>query len=245
MIREPDTVTDRDIVEELREQIDDSELLERALTHGSWAHAEGNARNNYERLEFLGDSVLGLVIVDALYHRFPEEAEGNLSRAKNSLVSSTQLARLGRRYQLDKHVRTSGSPGGLSRRGQESILADVFEAVTGAVYLDQGYEVVHEWLIELFEDAFEGLDPGAAFADFKSALQERTQGILHERPKYEVEQESGPSHKPVFHAKVWLRELFLGEGRGPSKKIAQQNAASDALRRIEREEITLDTLLGG
>lgn len=234
----------RDIVEEVLADVGRKELVERALTHGSWAYAQGGEDEDYERLEFLGDSVLGLVIVDALYHRFPDEAEGNLSRTKASLVSSKNLAVLGREFQLDKHIRTSGSREGLSKRGKDSILADVLEALIGAVYLDLGFIHTKRWVLSLFEDALDGLDPEASFADFKSALQERTQGILHERPRYEVVQESGPSHKPVFLAKVSIRDLFMGEGRGPSKKMAQQAAASDALSRIENGDITLNSLLG-
>lgn len=232
----------RDLVEEMHATMARKELLSQALTHGSWSHATAGTEN-YERLEFLGDSVLGLVVVDALYRRFPDEAEGNLSRAKASLVSAPELARVARRFGVDEHIRLSGSPAGLSRRGRDSILADVFEALIGAMYLDRGFDATREWLMELFDDAFEGLDPSAKFADYKSELQERTQGLLQERPRYVVAQKSGPSHKPIFEARAVLLTLELGVGEGPSKKIAEQNAASIALGRIDDGKISLQDLL--
>lgn len=232
-----------DLVAALREDFDRIELLERALTHGSWTNANDEASENYERLEFLGDAVLGLVIVDALYRRFPNEAEGNLSRAKASLVSARQLSALARDHGLEQHVRLSGSAGGLSRRGRDSILADVFEAVIGAVYLDRGFDEARAWLLAIYAPIIETLDPDAQFSDYKSALQERTQGLLRQRPEYRVKQAGGPSHKPIFHASVVLEGVALGQGTGPSKKLAEQNAASDALSRIERGEVSLSDLL--
>lgn len=232
----------RDLVVELRASMGRQDLLSRALTHGSWSHAN-DKKENYERLEFLGDSVLGLVVVDALYRLFPGEAEGNLSRAKASLVSAPELARIARRFGVDEHIRLSGSPDGLSRRGRDSILADVFEALIGAMYLDRGFDATRVWLMDLFEDSFDGLDPSEKFADYKSVLQERTQALLKERPVYHVAKKGGPSHKPIFEARAVLLELELGLGEGPSKKLAEQKAASNALDRIESGEITLAELL--
>jgi len=212
----------------------DRSLLHVALVHGS-AGAEGRTRHgeNYERLEFLGDSVLNLAISDQLYRLFPRRLEGDLARLRAGIVSEPALARVARGLDLARYVvlgRGEEKGGG---RNRPALLADALEAVLGAVYIDSGYGVAHYCVTRWFGDEVSQLEePGEG--DFKSQLQELVQQLERRLPRYRITGQRGPEHDRAFVAVVEVSGRVLGEGRGRSKKEAEQAAAQRALEQLRR-----------
>jgi ribonuclease-3 len=212
----------------------DRSLLHLALVHGS-AGPEGRSRHgeNYERLEFLGDSVLNLAISDHLYRMFPKRLEGDLARLRAGIVNETALARVARGLDLGRYVvlgRGEEKGGG---RGRPALLADALEAVLGAVYVDSGYGVAHYCVTRCFGDELSRLEePGEG--DFKSQLQELVQQLERRLPRYRITGQRGPEHDRAFVAVVEVNGRVLGEGRGRSKKEAEQSAAERALETLRR-----------
>ena len=212
----------------------DRPLLHLALVHGS-AAAEGRTPHgeNYERLEFLGDSVLNLAISDYLYRRFPGRLEGDLARLRASIVSEGGLARVAREIDLGRYVllgRGEEKGGGRSR---PALLADALEAVLGAVYIDSGYGVAHYCVTRVFAGELSRLEePGEG--DYKSQLQELVQQQERRLPRYRITGQRGPEHDRAFVAVVEVNGRVLGEGRGRSKKEAEQAAAQQAVESLRR-----------
>jgi ribonuclease III len=207
-------------------------LLLDALTHPSYAHERGEGSGN-ERLEFLGDAVLGLAIARLLYERYSDWSEGHLSRARSALVNGIALADRARALRLGEHARLGGSErqgGGAEKR---RILANVFEAVVGALYLDGGLEPV----IALVEREFaEGLASGDALRarDPKTRLSEWAHASRRRMPRYRVERDSGVENaEERFDVSVTLDEEIVGRGVGRTKQAAEHAAAREALARIE------------
>lgn len=218
------------------------DLMQQALVHRSYAHerAETGLDDN-ERLEFLGDSVLSLVISHLLLMKFPQADEGNLSRMRASLVNEGRLAAiavdlgLGDLMRLGKGEEMSGG------RNKPSILADAVEALLGAVYLDGGLDAAFQVVRRLFEEKLEQVaaeeDPLRRLdKDFKTQLQEATQAKKRMVPQYVVEREEGPDHDKVFYVTVSLEGRLLARGVGKSKKAAEQDAAQKALAWLEAGE---------
>ena len=223
-----------DLEEKLGVRFRDRSLLHLALVHGS-AGTEGRSRHgeNYERLEFLGDSVLNLAISDHLYRMFPSRLEGDLARLRAGLVSEGALARVARDIDLGRYVmlgRGEEKGGGRSRPG---LLADALEAVLGAVYIDSGYGVAHYCVTRWFGDELTQLEePGEG--DYKSQLQELVQQLERRLPRYRITGQRGPEHERAFVATVEVNGRTLGEGQGRSKKEAEQAAARRALDHLRR-----------
>ncbi len=206
-------------------------LLERALTHRSYAHERGN-EEHYERLEFLGDAVLGLVAVGWLYERFPEIAEGRLSKLKSRLVSRSTLAAAAARLELGDLLRLGVGEERTGGRNKSSLLADAMEAVLGAVFLDRGFEAARRVAAPLLEAAHRELaDPRAG--DAKTRLQELAQARGLELPEYTVVEEEGPDHLKRFTVGCRLAGREAGRGVGRTKKIAEQRAAEAALAELD------------
>ncbi len=210
----------------------DRSLLDLALRHGSFSHEKGlGASRSYERLEFLGDAVLSLVVSDDLYRLHPEMDEGGLAKHRARLVNESALASASRRLNLGAYLMVGKGEEKGGGRQRPSMLADAVEAVIGAVYVDSGYGVAHavvsRWMGELSEDLQRSGD------DFKSQLQERLQR-RKQMPKYRIVRTEGPEHSRSFVAVVEAGGKPLGEGRGPSKKEAEQAAAAEAINRIDR-----------
>ena len=223
-----------ELEEKLGVRFRDRSLLHLALVHGS-AGTEGRSRHgeNYERLEFLGDSVLNLAISDHLYRMFPRRLEGDLARLRAGLVSEGALARVARDIDLGRYVmlgRGEEKGGGRSRPG---LLADALEAVLGAVYIDSGYGVAHYCVTRWFGDELTQLEePGEG--DYKSQLQELVQQLERRLPRYRITGQRGPEHERAFVATVEVNGRTLGEGSGRSKKEAEQAAARRALDHLRR-----------
>lgn len=202
-------------------------LLTRALVHSSYAN-ERNGKDN-ERLEFLGDSVLGFVTAERLFGILPESHEGSLTKLRASLVCEKSLYDLAKKIDLPKYLRLGKGEEGTGGRNRPSVLSDAFEALVAAIYIDAGLEFVREWLLKLMEDAFEDAVAGRRFDDFKTRLQEKVQAKHIGKITYRVAGESGPDHKKCFDVEVLLDERVLARAKGSSKKTAEQNAAKIAI----------------
>jgi len=208
----------------------DRDLLTRALTHKSFSHeSKDDAVRHNETFEFLGDSVLGFVIGDLLFSRFPSLDEGALSKMKAFLVSSSSLAAKARELEMGEVILLGVGEEKTGGRKKESLLANLFEAMVAAVYLDGGIDAARALLIRVFEKDLEALDEdNLLFHDYKTALQELAQGRGFSLPDYSVIGEVGPDHDKTFIVEVRVGRL-TAKGEGSSKKEAQQQAAKNAL----------------
>ena len=203
------------------------ELLEQALTHRSWAHEREEAVGHYERLEFLGDAVLGLIAAEELFLEHPDLPEGELSKRKAFLVSREVLARRGEELGLGEVLRLGVGEERSGGREKASLLADAVEAVLGAVYLDGGLEAARRTIGGLFAGGV--ARPGGGPTDAKTRLQEAVQGRGWPLPEYRLVDQHGPDHAKRFTVEVLLRGEPAGRGHGRSKKGAEQEAAAVAL----------------
>jgi ribonuclease-3 len=208
----------------------DLDLLEQALVHSSWHHEHPDvATGHNERLEFLGDAVVNLSISEALYIRHPEDDEGYLSARRAAIVSTTGLARLAARLDLGEFLSLGEGEAQRSGRRRPSLLASAFEAVAGALYLDLGFEPVHDWLVRLADPELAAEAPIGTLKSPKSRLQEYTQRHGGARPSYRLLDATGPDHERSFRVEVWLDDRLLGVGEGPSRRVAETAAAVEAL----------------
>ena len=201
----------------------DPELLDRALTHSSAIAPAKRIAQSYQRLEFLGDRVLGLVVADMLYRRFPKATEGDLSRSLNALVRKETCAAIARELGLGPELNLGDSEAKTGGAEKEAILGDVIEAVLGAVYIDGGLGPAAEIIERLFGE--HGGSLGTDRADAKTTLQEWAQGRGLEPPLYEEVERTGPDHAPEFTIAVKLGQFDPLTASGPSKKLAEHKAA--------------------
>ncbi len=210
-----------------------TQLLVHALKHRSYVYArQGHGIDSNERLEYLGDAVLDLIIAEFLFREFEDKREGHLTQLKSLIVSRGTLADKARRLDLGRFVLLSAEERNAGGHEQPSILCDTFEAVVGAMYLDGGLHVVRRFSEERVLDDFEELISRDDYVNFKSKLLEHTQREGAGHPKYFVHAEEGPDHDKIFSVEVSITSEKLGSGRGRSKKEAQQMAARDALQRL-------------
>ena len=192
---------------------------------------------DYERLEFLGDAVLELLVSEYLLATFPEWSEGQLSKSRARIVNAGSLEVAARRLRLGEHLRLGRGEEKTGGREKQTILADAFEAVVAAVYLDAGLGVAREVLRRvLFEQALEGRGERIAETDRKSALQEFLQGRGRPPAEYRLAAETGPDHQKVFQIEVWVDGECMARGEGTTKKEAEQRAARAALEQLEQTE---------
>jgi ribonuclease-3 len=206
------------------------DLLELALTHRSWANEQG-IPEHYERLEFLGDAVLGLVAADWLYANHPELPEGELSKHKAQLVSRDTLAKHARDLDLGEALRMGVGEERSGGRTKPSLLADSMEAIFGAVYLDGGLEAARKAILSMLEGEYHERAQQAV-TDAKTQLQEVVQALGWDLPEYRLTDSLGPDHSKTFVVECWLAGELAGRGEGPSKKTAEQKAAADALEKL-------------
>jgi ribonuclease-3 len=203
-------------------------LLEQALTHRS------RGADNYERLEFLGDGVLGCAVADELYARFPRLSEGKLTRLRASLVREETLAEVGRELGLGEFVRLGEGEQAASPEPRPSILADALEAVLGAVFLDGGYAAARATVLAAFGRHFDRLDPERPAKDAKTRLQELLQAKYRSLPQYRVVSVRGAAHRQSFEVECLVSELDVkATGSGTSRQRAEQQAARAVLERLE------------
>ena len=223
---------------ELQEKINisfnDTSLLKRALTHKSFANENRELRlRDNERLEFLGDSVLDIVVSEYMFQEYPDYPEGELAKMRAVVVSAPILADKARYLNLGSYLFLGKGEEMTGGRDRSSILADAFEALVGSIYLDSGLEVVRRFVLSLLEQDVKEVEIGEHIQDYKTTLQELIQKNSNARPEYYVVAEEGPDHSKEFTVEVRFYDRRLGRGKGSSKKEAQQEAARDALENIE------------
>lgn len=236
-----DKATLQEIADKLQVPITDFQLLQQSLTHRSFLGEYGDAHSN-ERLEFLGDSVLGLIVAEYLFTTFPERAEGELAKAKAVAVSEPVLADAAKVLGLANMILMSSGEEASGGRKRLSILSDTFEAVVAVIYLDCGMEVARGFVLTALSSILEDIQRKEHIRDYKSMLQEQTQGLYKEAPRYIVIGEEGADHDKTFNVEVMLKEIVMGRGKGKSKKQAEQAAALVALEFIQH---TFPSLRGG
>jgi len=215
-------------------RFDDQDLLDLALRHRSWCAENGGVESN-ERLEFLGDAVLGIVVTDHLYRGSPRSSEGVLARRRSELVSATALAGVARAVGLGDVLLLGKGEESTGGRAKTSILADAMEGVIGAVYLDGGIDAARVMVLGLLDERIDGVVSGDVASDHKSRLQEIAAHRFGELPRYEIS-EDGPEHEKVFDAVVRLGGEHWGSGTGRTKKEAEQAAAREAADRLGQHE---------
>jgi ribonuclease-3 len=218
----------------------DARLLRLALTHPSVAHERGGAVQHNQRLEFLGDAVLQLILTRELYERFPALNEGALTKARARLVNRRHLGEQARRLGLGAHLVLSHGEEAHGGRERGSTLADAFEALVGAIYLDGGWEAARQFVLRHLGEGLanpEGLSP---VENPKGELQELLQASAAEAPQYRLETSTGPDHDRCFVCAVYHQGVELGRGSGRSKQAAQTEAAHAALRRLRETAQTLN-----
>jgi len=210
------------------------DLLNRALKHRSYLVVTGEGRlQSNERLELLGDAVLGLLITEYLYQKFADEEEGVLTNYKSLLVNRSSLARVARKFNLGHFLLMNEAEEKAGGRARVSILSDAFEALLGAIYLDGGLEVTRRIVQEHIGEGLEDLLTEGTMQNYKSRLLELCQRENLNGPNYIVESEQGPDHDKVFIVAVFIDQKKQGMGTGRSKKLAEQMAAKEALLRIQ------------
>ncbi len=208
----------------------DRTLLKTALTHKSSKQPYNN-----ERLEFLGDAVLDLIVGEYLYHKFPAVSEGELSKLRASLVNEKGFEQLARLISLGEYIYLSLAEENNNGRQKPSILSNAFEALIGAIYLESGLEKATEVSLKLLEEAYPKIDLATVFKDYKTTLQEITQAHMGVTPQYIVTGSSGPDHKKEFVIMVKINNREIAQAKGKSKKEAQQEAAKQAIEKLRKE----------
>jgi ribonuclease III len=201
------------------------EFLNHAFTHRSYAHEAGESGENNERLEFLGDSVLGLVVAEYVYATLPDQPEGELARIKSFVVSEASLSEIARGLRVDNFILIGKGEEYSGGRSKKTILADCLEAIIGAYYLDSGFDAaerfVHDMLIPEINKVLENRHA----KDYKTLLQEHVQKRLKTYPRYRIVQKTGPDHDKTFWIEVHVGDRSFGAGKGKNKKEAEQEAA--------------------
>ena len=210
----------------------DESLLALALTHPSVAHEVNAPTQHNQRLEFLGDSVLSLVLSRALFEKFPDADEGALTKSRAKLVNSTSLAEHGRKLDLGAHLTLSRGEENSGGRDRASALTDAFEALLGAILLDGGFDAAREFILREFADDFDTLTELSGIANPKGELQELLQARSPNAPNYKLISAEGPDHDPHFVCAVSHDGIELASGSGKSKKAAESNAALEALKKL-------------
>jgi len=208
----------------------DLELLKTSLTHSSYAN-ESSVESN-ERLEFLGDAILGFVVADVLYKKYPDASEGKLSKMRSSIVSRMNFAHFAKELKIDKQVLLGKGEENTGGRERGSNLSGTFEAVIGAIFIDGGYRKVYKIITKLLKNCLNGDEE--IFKDYKTKLQEVAQRKYKKVPKYKVVLEEGPPHDKNFHIEVKLGRKTFGKGVGRNKKQAEQEAAKQGLESMEK-----------
>lgn len=216
----------------------DREFLVLALTHRSFAHEAGGVPTN-ERLEFLGDSVVGLVVTEYIYRTLPGHSEGELARIRAATVSQAALAQVARTIGLGELVLLGKGEAKSGGAEKDSILCDTFEALMGAIYLTHGYDTTEDTILRLLRASLDHAASAGVALDWKTSIQELAAAHDQEHPRYEVSGE-GPDHDRSYTARLYLGQTLFGEGTGRNKKVAEQQAAERAYESLSQYLETTD-----
>jgi ribonuclease-3 len=213
----------------------DRKILIEALTHRSFYHENPDKADAYnERLEFLGDSVLGFVIVEYLFSLEGKLTESVMAKTKSYLVKESILCEIAGNISLGQHLRLGKGEEVTGGRKKKSLLADAFEAVLGAMYIDSGYKKAREIILRLFKDKIDAVMSSGEFHDFKTELQEKTQLLFGVIPEYKLIKQEGEEHRKIFTVEVCVSSESFGSGSGKSKKEAETLAAKEALKKLRK-----------
>ena len=222
----------KELAERLGLQFDDLALLTQALIHSSYVHEQPSAGLSNERLEFLGDSVISLIVSELLWRRYPTEDEGSLTTRRAAIVSARGLARIAQRLELDEYLVLGLGATTAGERSRKSVLAATFEAVAGAIYMEHGLERTREWLMEVAAPELEDKPELAELKPPKSALQELSYARTGRAPQYRLISEEGPPHAKHYMVEAVVGGQSLGRGEGRNRRDAETEAAREALTRI-------------
>lgn len=205
-------------------------ILINSLTHSSYSNEFKTNDGNNERLEFLGDSVLSLIISKYIYNQYPDYPEGNLTKLRSKVVCEEILCKAAKKIDLGEYLLLGKGEEQSGGRERQSILADAFEAIIAAIYLDGGFEVASEFTLNILKKYITLAIKGKIVVDYKSLLQEHYQGLHNPfRVKYILDNEIGPDHEKTFSIHISANNIVVGTGIGKTKKMAEQNAAKNAL----------------
>lgn len=213
-------------------QFKDKNLIVEALTHKSYKKPYNN-----ERLEFLGDAVLNLIVGEYLYNKFPKSNEGELSKIRASLVNETGFTKLANDIHLGDYIYISVAEERNNGRIKASILSDAFEAIMGAIYLESGLNNLKPIMLQILENSYDKINLDVLFSDYKTALQEITQSMFGTIPEYKLEKSYGPDHQKEFEVSIWIDDKNYGSAKGKSKKLAQQAVAKIALEKLKETQV--------
>lgn len=209
-------------------------LLKEALTHKSFINEKDNRGCSFnERMEFLGDAVLSLVISEHLYNAYPEYSEAEFSKIRAYTVQESSLSEAAERIDIGLHLRLGKGEEMSGGRKKPSLLANAFEAVLGAIYIDGGLKKAEKFTIKHLSEKINDLVSGNMLFDFKTRLQEVSQASFGVLPKYEIEKEEGPDHSKIFKINLFINNVYYGSGKGKTKKAAAQRAAQKGLEKID------------
>lgn len=222
----------KELIKKLKIKFSNYSLLNLALSHKSYVNEIKSNNQNNERLEFLGDSVLGLIVTEYLYKKLPDYPEGELARIKSFIVSEESLSKVGKRLGINKFILVGKGEAISGGRDKKAIIADTFEALLGAYYLDSNYNKVRDFVIKQLEDEIKLVLDTKQGNDYKTLLQEYIQKKYKDCPKYKLFEEKGPEHDKTFSMQVVINDKILGKGEGKSKKEAEKNAAKNAFNKI-------------
>ncbi len=210
-------------------QFKDQNLIIEALTHKSYKKPYNN-----ERLEFLGDAVLNLIVGEYLFNKFPKSTEGDLSKIRANLVNEKGFTKLANEIRLGEYIFLSAAEERNKGRSKASILSDAFEAIMGAIYIENGLDPIKTIVYKLLDSSYKNISLDGLFSDYKTALQEITQAKFGVTPEYKLERSFGPDHLKEFEISIWVDGKEYGKAIGKSKKIAQQKAAKIAIEQLEK-----------
>lgn len=212
----------------------DQHLLKQAFAHRSYLNESSEFKESNERIEFLGDAILSFVTSHYLYTTYPQFPEGILTNIRSTLVKTKTLSTVAKELKLGELLLLSHGEESSGGRQNESLLADCFEALLGAIFLDQGIEVARTFLLKVLLVKSEDIIQNKSYVDYKSLLQELVQEHTKLSPTYKVTKSEGPDHNKTFWVEVFIGDASLGEGKGKSKQEAEQQAASAALEKYPR-----------
>jgi len=212
-------------------KFDNKDLLKQALTHRSFLNENKNLRGGHnERLEFLGDAVLELVITDYLYNEYPEKNEGDLTSVRSALVNAQTCAEVAKKININDYLLLSKGEAKDVGRARQYILANALEAIIGAIYIDLGYEKAKDFILRYIAPMTDQIVKEELWVDAKSKFQEKSQDVVGVTPSYKTIKEVGPDHGKKFTVGVFIGEEMIAEGEGDSKQDAEQSAALEALK---------------
>lgn len=225
----------KNIEKEINIVFKQTSLLKTAFIHRSYLNEHpGEKLSHNERLEFLGDSVLGVIVSDYLYEKFPSKPEGDLTNYRSSIVNAKILSQVAKELSLGKYLFLSKGEEETGGRDRQYILANTYESLLGAIYLDQGLEVSARFVRKNLITHLKEIVDKKLYKDFKSKLQELAQEKFNITPSYKVLSEQGPDHSKIFETGVYLNKKLIGKGVGNSKQISEQEAAKNYLEKIDK-----------